>query len=181
VTLYLASIDKNFLVQAINNKSELFDEPYQKIFKKDITARDVCLAWIVGGMADIERQKHFEKIKRDSNSNLLGVSAAYWVVFTTFKLFHKLTDIRSPQITLERMKAVEFQNAVRKYVLHAVELFYEVGVDTHDPDTYGSFKSKLRSAKYLDKVDSKLSSRIARIPQKKLPDLPAVCKAIKKI
>ena len=51
--------------------------------------------------------------------------------------------------------------------------------DTYERDEYGSFKSTLRSAKFLQKVDSKLNSRIARLATKALPDLAAVCRSIK--
>jgi hypothetical protein len=52
-------------------------------------------------------------------------------------------------------------------------------VDTYDRDEYGSFKSTLRSAKFLQKIDSKMKMRIAKLAAKELPDLSAICKSIK--
>ncbi len=55
VTQFLASGENQFILQAIDNKSELFDQPYQKIYKKGIKATAVYLAWLVGSAADTER------------------------------------------------------------------------------------------------------------------------------
>ncbi len=179
VTQYLASAEANYLIQAIDNKSELFDEPYQKIFKKSISATAVYLAWLVGRFADEERQKHLEGLGDDENASLLGVTSTYWITYCTFKILVKLSDLASPQITLPRMRAVDFENALRKYVKKAVEMFYDAAVDSYDRDQYGSFKSTLRSSKFLAKIDSKINSRIVKITAKSLPDLAATAKSIK--
>ena len=44
VTQYLASAENAFLIQAIDNKGELFDQPYQKLFHRGIQSREVYLA-----------------------------------------------------------------------------------------------------------------------------------------
>lgn len=179
VTQYLASAEPVYLIQAIDNKSELFDEPYQKLFKKGIGATSVYLAWLVGRFADEERQKHLEWLGNDENAPLLGVTSTYWITYCTFKMFAKFSDLSSPQITLQRMRASEFENAVRKYVKKAVEMFYDAAVDGYDRDQYGSFKSTLRSSKFLAKIDSKINSRIVKLGAKSLPDLAAVAKSAK--
>ncbi len=179
VTQYLASAENVFLIQAIDNKSELFDQPYQKLFHRGIQARQVYLAWLVGSFADEERQTLLDGMKGDQNSGLLSVTSAYWIVYCTYKLLAKIGNYESPAVVLSKMKSQEFENAIRKYVKKAGELFFDAAVDTYERDEYGSFKSTLRSAKFLQKVDSKLNSRIARLATKALPDLAAVCRSIK--
>jgi hypothetical protein len=179
VTQYLASAENTFLLQAIDNKSELFDQPYQKLFHRGIRANQVYLAWLVGSFADEERQALLDGMKGDQNSGLLSVTSAYWIVYCTYKLLAKYANYDSPAITLAKMKSPEFENALKKYVKKAGELFFDVAVDTYDREEYGSFKSTLRSAKFLQKVDSKLNFRVTRLPIKALPDLSAVCKSTK--
>jgi hypothetical protein len=179
VTQYLASAEQAYLIQAIDNKSELFDEPYQKLFKKGISATSVYFAWLVGQFADEDRQKHLQGLGNDENAPLLGVTSTYWITYCTFKMLAKLSDLSSPQITLQRMRVAEFENALRKYVKKAVEMFYDAAVDSYDREQYGSFKSTLRSSKFLVKIDSKINSRIVKLTAKSLPDLAVTAKSIK--
>jgi hypothetical protein len=179
VTQYLASSESSYLIQAINNKSELLDEPYQKLFKKGIKAPAVLLAWMVGGIADFERGNLIDELGDDANAPLLEVTSSYWIIYCTYKIIHKFSDLESPNITLERMKTQEFDNALRKYVKKAVEMFYDAAVDTYDREEYGSFTSTLRSSKFLQKLDSKLNSRITKLKAKELPDLALVAKSAK--
>ncbi len=179
VTQYLASAEQQFLIQAIDNKSELFDEPYQKLYKKGIKASAVYLAWIVGRLADQERRNRADKLEGDPNASLLGVTSGYWIVYCAYKMLRKFSDLNSASITLEKMMAEEFENALAKYVQQAVSMFYEAAVDTYDRDVFGSVKSTLRSTKFLQKIDGKLNNRIINITQRKLPDLAATAKSIK--
>jgi hypothetical protein len=179
VTQYLASAGNTFLLQAIDNKSELFDQPYQKLFYRWIQATQVYLAWLVGSSADEERQILLDGMRGDQNVGLLSVTSTYWIVYRTYKLLAKYANFNSASINLQKMRSTEFKNAVKKYVKKAGELFFDAAVDTYDRDEYGSFKSTLRSAKFLQKVDSKLNIKVARLPSKTLPDLSAVCKSIK--
>lgn len=180
VTQFLASTQSEFLIQAIANKGELFDQPYQKLFYKGISAPSVYLSWIVGKLADEERQSLLKGIGSDANAGLLSVTSSYWIIYCTYKLFERFTNTKSPHITLEKMNTDEFRNAVRKYVSKAVDRFYDSAVDTYDRDEYGSFKSCLRSTKFLQKMEGKINARIARLQEKSLPDLVAVCKSLKK-
>ncbi|MHB8813434.1 MAG: hypothetical protein ACYDAE_09205, partial [Steroidobacteraceae bacterium] len=178
VTQYLASAEQAHLIQAIDNKSELFDEPYQKLFRKGIKASAVYLAWLIGSIADSERQNVVEGLGKDPNAGLLGVTSVYWIVYCTYKLLAKYSDLNSSHLTLGKMNTTEFKNALSKYVSKAVAMFYDAAVDTHDQE-YGSFKSTLRSSKFLQKIDSKFNSRILKLGSKALPDLAAVCKSLK--
>jgi len=179
VTQYLASAEQAYLIQAIDNKGELFDEPYQKLFKKGISATSVYLAWLAGQFADEERQKHLQGLGDDENAPLLGVTSTYWIIYCTFKILGKFSDLSSSQITLPRMRSAEFENALRKYVKRAVEMFYDAAVDSYDREQYGSFKSTLRSSKFLVRIDSKINSRIVKVNAKSLPDLAATAKTVK--
>ena len=179
VTQYLASSEQRYLIQAIDNKSELFDEPYQRLFHKGIKASAIYLAWLTGNLADAERQKIIDGLKDDPNANLLGVTSAYWIVYWTYKILAKFSDINTPQLNLKRMNTAESKNSLAKYVGRAVSMFYDAAVDTYDREEYGSFKSTLRSAKFLQKIDSKFNNRILKLKEKSLPDLVAVCKSAK--
>jgi hypothetical protein len=179
VTQFLASTQNDFLIQAIANKGELFDQPYQKLFYKGVSATEVYLSWLTGNFADAERQTVLKEIGDDENSGLLSVTSAYWIIYCTYKIFEKLTNWRSPQVTLSKMKTAEFQNAVKKYVKKAVDVYYDAALDTYDRDEYGSFKSALRSTKFLNKMDGKIKFRITKLSQKSVPDLVAVAKSVK--
>lgn len=177
---YLAASHQEFLIQAVSNKGELFDQPYQKIFHKSIQGPETYLAWLVGVMADSERQTLLESLTADSNSGLLTVASTYWITYCAYKLLKKKSKLDSPHITLPAMVSDDFKNALQKYVSKATALFYDAAVDAYDRETYGSFKSTLRSAKFLAKIDSKLNLRITQLPPKALPDLAAVGKSQKR-
>lgn len=180
VTQFLASAEQQYLVQAIDNKGQLFDQPYQKLFKKGIKSSAVYLAWLVGNLADQQRQERVEKLGTgDANVGLLSVTSGYWIVYCAYKIMNKFSDINSTQITLQKMNQPEFNGALKKYVSRAIDIFYDAAIDTYDRTEYGSFKSTLRSSKFLSKIDSKVNNRISRIEQKSLPDLVNVCKSIK--
>jgi hypothetical protein len=175
---YIASSHREFLIQAIDNKGELFDQPYQKIFPKDISDSRVYLAWIVGLAAESERKKLLDKIG-DTSSGLLTVTAGFWIVYTSFILMRKFSDVDSTNLTVEKMRDKNFQNAIGKYASKATEIFFDAAIDTYDRSEYGSVKSTLRSAKFLGKMDSKIAMRTAKLKPKELPNLVDVCKSIK--
>lgn len=179
VTQFLASSEQQHLIQAIDNKSELFDEPYQKLFKRGIRTPAVYLAWMTGTCAEQERQKLADGLGDDPNASLLGVTSVYWIVYCTYKILSKFSDLGSNNITLQKMTTVDFKNALSKYISCATSMFYDAAVDTYDREEYGSFKSTLRSSKFLQKIDSKINSRILRLKPKSLPDLAAVSKSVK--
>ena len=143
---------------------------------KPAAIRPHCL---VGNFADAGRQSVLKALGHDENSGLLSVTSAYWVIYCTYKIIEKLTTWKSPHITLKKMQSAEFQNAVRKYVNKAIDIYYDAAVDTYDRDEYGSFKSALRSTKFLQKMDGKIKMRVAKINAKSLPDLVAVAKSVK--
>jgi hypothetical protein len=87
VTQYIASSERPFLLQAIDAKTELFDEPYQKIYKRDIKPETVYLAWLAGRLAEDERVTLLNILRSgaDPNAGLLGVAATYWIIFCSYK------------------------------------------------------------------------------------------------
>ena len=177
VAQYLASSHQEYLVQAIANKGELFDQPYQQIFHKSIQATEVYLAWLIGIAADSERQSLHESLSDDANAGLLSVTSTYWISYCAHKLIARFSKLDSPHLTLQAMETTEFKSALKKYVTRAAALFYDAAVDAYDRDMYGSVKSTLRSAKFLSKIDSKLNLRAAQLPPKSLPDLAAVARS----
>jgi hypothetical protein len=139
----------------------------------------VYLAWLVGRGADRERQKHADELGDDPNASLLGVTSGYWIVYCVYKMLARFTDLHAASITLEKMKTADFQNALLKYLKQAISMFYDAAIDTYDREQFGSFKSALRSAKFLQKIDSKINSRIVKLKEKALPDLAATAKSAK--
>lgn len=80
------------------------------------------------------------------------------------------------------MNTDQFKNALKKYVEMAVDLFYESAIDTYDREEYGTFKSTLRSPKFLQKLESKVNNKITRLKGEKnkpLGDLADTAKSIK--
>lgn len=188
VTQFLAAREQTYLIQAINNKSELFDEPYQKLFKQGINAKIVYLAWLVGSLSDVARQERLKALKisnkDDTNIGLLGIAGAFWIVFCSYKLIESFSDIDSASITLQKMNTDTFKNAIKKYVELAIDLFYDTAIDTYDRDEFGTFKSTLRSPKFLQKFESKVNYKITRMKdgkRKPLGDLADTAKSIKLI
>lgn len=164
VAQFLASGYPEYLIPAIANKGELFDEPYQTIFFKGITAKDVYLAWLVGNISEAKRQELQNELKDDDNSGLLGVTSTYWISYTTRKLIEKKSDFSSSVISLECMSRPEFSSALKKYVEYSAEAFWDAAVDAYED--FGSFKSALRSSAFFKKVDSKLSLELTNFFQK---------------
>ncbi len=186
VTQFLAARDQTYLIQAINNKSELFDEPYQKLFKQGIDTKTVYLAWLVGSLSDVARQDRLKALKAssgdDANIGLLGIAGAFWIVFCAYKLIESFSDIDSASITLQKMNTDQFKNSINKYVELAIDLFYDTAIDTYDRDEFGTFKSTLRSPKFLQKFESKVNYKITRMKdakKKPLGDLADTAKSIK--
>jgi hypothetical protein len=94
-------------------------------------------------------------------------------------MLSKFSDLESLHITLAKVRHVDFTNALAKYVKHAVSMFYDAAVDTYDRDQFGSFKSTLRSTKFLQKIDSKVNSRMVKLQPKALPDLAQAARSVK--
>lgn len=177
VTQFLAASSHDFLLQAIDNKAELFDQPYQKIFFRGIKAPEIFLAWSVGLQADEERQALVDKLHQKQEAGLLSVASTHWIVFVTYKLFDKFTGSGVRNIGVDRLQSAEMQNALRKYVKQAADMFVDAAIDTYSRDEFGSNKSALRSAKFLEKIDQKVKLRAVRLADRLLPDLVAVAKS----
>ncbi len=177
VAQFLASGHSEYLIPAITNKGQLFDEPYQRIFFKGISAKEVYLAWLVGNLAESRRQELQSELLEDDNSGLLGVTSTYWISYAARKLLDKQGSFNAAIVNLDCMIKSEFSAALRRYINAAADAFWDAAVDAYDED-FGSFKSALRSTAFFKKVDSKLSLRINRIVTKReVPDLKNVCKA----
>lgn len=182
IAQYLASTDETHLIQAIVSKAELFDEPYQKIFHKNISPSQVYLAWIIGTDADQERQKLFLAVSgsQDTNSKLLSVTSSYWIILCAYKLISNSFEINTPSLTINIMKSAEFRSSLLKYIEKATDIYYNLAIDTYDPETFGSHKTALRSTSFLNKFKSKLTAKISKVDTKSLPNLKGTVETISK-
>lgn len=182
---YLASTKKDYLVQAVNAKTELFDQPYQDLFTHDTKANYVYLFWLVGSMADEVRQTMLHSQTNAKNPDktsiaLLGVSATYWIVFCASKILEKeISAIKS--CGLEKMVSPDFGGALKKYVDRAADFYFDVAIDTYEPNDFGTVRSALRSPKFLQKFDQKANNKLLRPTQKNQVQLPSFAQVIKSI
>lgn len=166
---YLASKHNKYLIQAINNKAELFDEPYSQLFFHQIRTNDVLLAWLLGNICEEKRIEQLQELGADkSSAGLLAVTSTFWIIFVANKIIEKYSDITSPHITVERINTSTFQNALSKIVDSAVEIYYLQALDTYgNGGQFGTFKSTLRSAKFLQLIEPKIDFKVAQLAKLK--------------
>uniref|UniRef100_UPI0035B2532C hypothetical protein n=1 Tax=Chitinimonas sp. TaxID=1934313 RepID=UPI0035B2532C len=184
LTQFLASGRSEYLIQAINAKTELFDQPYQNLFTHDIKAEVIYLYWRMGMIADRLRQDRLAQLKEEDtdkvSSALLGVSGTYWIVYCTNKLVSSENKTIAAQLRLDKQKGDDFEGALEKYVAHALDMYFDVAIDTYDDETYGSVRSALRSPRFLQKFDQKLNNKLAsKVKSIKLPSLSHAIKSAK--
>lgn len=181
LTQFIASSKTEYLIQAINSKTELFDQPYQNIFTHSIKASLVYLYWRAGLLCDGARIERLADLrsKGDKISNaLLGVSGTYWIVYCCDKLIFNHNKSLDSSLNLERQKSTEFEGALSKYVSAALDLYFDVAIDTYDEETFGSVRSALRSPKFLQSFDRKLTNKlVTKIKNLKLPLLSSALKS----
>ena len=100
LTQYLASKHNKYLIQAMNNKTELFDEPYSQLFFPQIKINDILLAWQLGNICEEKRIEQLSELGADTSSaGLLAVTSTFWIIFVANKIIEKYSDINSPHIT----------------------------------------------------------------------------------
>ncbi len=183
LTQFLASTKSEFLIQAINSKTELFDQPYQKLFNNQVHATDIHLAWRIGIISDEIRQERAKTLKDQDDkvsNSLLGVSGTYWTIYCANKLIETANNSLSSHLDLSKQISPEFNNALKKYISPALDIYFDTAIDTYDEEEFGSVRSALRSQKFLQKFDKKLNNKIAgKIKSLKLPALVNVLKTIK--
>jgi hypothetical protein len=181
---YLAAQNSQFVIQAIDNKTELFDQPYSKIFYPNISASIVLCAWYIGNICEEKRIVQLNELDKNSPSaGLLAVSATFWIILTVSKIISKYSDINSPHVTLEKINTPTFRNALAKIVDMAIEIYYLQAVDTYgNGDDFGTYKSTLRSTKFLQLIEPKIDfkiSQLGKLKTGKMSALEAVAKNIK--
>jgi hypothetical protein len=165
VAQYLAAQQSQFIIQAIDNKTELFDQPYSKIFYPNIAATLVLNAWQLGNICEEKRIEQLESLEKNSPlAGLLSVSATFWIILTASKIIAKYSDINSPHITLTKINTDAFRVALAKIVDMAVEIYYLQAVDTYaDGREFGTYKSTLRSTKFLLLIEAKIDFKIVQL------------------
>lgn len=185
VAQYLAC-GSDTVIEAVKEKSELFDRHYQDIFPHDIPAEDVYLAFTLGSLADEVRQTRLQALREQKDADktqsaLLGVAGTYWTVHCASKLVYELNP-RPIRATLSQMNTEQFKNALKKYVEQALDIYLELAIDSITSSTdYTSARQALRSTKFLAKIDQKLANRVARLKTSKpsLPSLASVASSAK--
>ncbi|MCP1617835.1 AIPR protein [Pseudomonas sp. SLBN-26] len=177
VAQFLAAQNPSLLIQAINNKGELFDQPYSEIFYPNIEAKSVLLAWRLGLVCDQARIKQLNDSDDEESTGLFAVAATFWIIFIAYSILSKHSDLSSTHITLEKLNTEAVTNHLSKIAELAVEIFYTQAVDTYgDGEEFGSYKSTLRSMKFLQKIERKSDFKVRNL--KKVPKLENVCKGI---
>lgn len=169
LTQYLAAKHNKFLIQAINNKAELFDEPYSQLFFPQIKTKDVLLAWQLGNICEEKRIEQLQELGTDTSSaGLLAVTSTFWIIFVANKIIEKYSDTASPHITVERINTKQFQSALSKIVDAAVEIYYLQALDTYgNGKEFGTFKSTLRSTKFLQLIEPKIDFKVTQLAKQK--------------
>lgn len=184
VTQFMASAHQEFLIQAINGKTELFDQPYQKIFGHGTNACQVYLSWRLGTFSDDARQTRAKELRREGDkvsNSLLGVSATYWINYCAHKLIASSDSTLNAKLKLEKQKSKEFEGALKKYANAALDIYFDIAIDTYDDTEYKSVRSALRSPRFLLKFEQKLNNKLAaKIKSLRLPALGGALSSVKK-
>lgn len=177
VAQFLAAQDGDLLIQAINNKGELFDQPYSQIFYHGIEPKTVLLAWELGLICDQSRMVQLNKMEDDESCGLLAVAATFWIVFIAYRIISKHSDLGSTHVTLDKINTDQVRAYLNKIASEAIDIFYNLAVDTYgDGDEFGSYKATLRSAKFLQKIIKKTDFKVGKLV--KVQKLENVCKGI---
>lgn len=176
LTQYLAASHVEYLIQSINNKAELFDQPYQKLYPHDARASDIFLAWKIGTISDEVRQDWVAQRKQSTgfdkqSSALLGVSGTHWIAYCCHKIIDALNKSDIGKIPIEKINTSEMNSVITKYAAEALDIYFDIAIDTYDEHEYGSIRSALRSPRFLEKFNLKLQNKLQRVAGKRLPKL----------
>ncbi len=178
---YIAA-SNGLVIEAVREKSELFDRHYQSIFPHDIHIESAYQAWLIGSLADQLRQGRLLALKSSGSASellpFLGVAGTYWITYCAEKLVRGFNKM-PVHLRLTAMVRPQFQNSLHKYVEEALDIFFDLASDTYDAGEYGSPRQAMRSVKFLSKIAQKLENRVAsmKAKKKKLPDLEATIKS----
>jgi hypothetical protein len=166
---YLAAQQSNFLIQAIDNKAELFDKPYSELFYPQISSASILLAWSLGNICEEKRIEQLEDLEENSPATgLLSVTSTFWIIFVAYKIIKKYSDLNSSHITVEKIHTPAFRVALAKQVDLAVEFYYLQAVDTYDNGAeFRTYKSALRSTKFLQLLEPKIDFKITQLGKSK--------------
>lgn len=167
---YLAAQRSEFLIQAIDNKAELFDQPYAQLFYPQISAADVLFTWQLGNVCEEKRVEQLQALgKEDQSTGLLAVTATFWIVFTAYKIISRMSDVHSSHITMDRIKTDAFRGALAKIADAAIEIYYLQAIDTYQGGRkeFGTFKSTLRSTRFLQQIEPKIDFKVSQLSMAK--------------
>lgn len=180
ITSYLAAKDEDTILDAVTNKSALFDKAYKTIFNNSLSPEIVLLTWLVGLLAEKKRIEKLEEIGDNIDlvsKVVLGVYGTSWGVYATFMLIKKMENDFT-KLTIQKMndKKNEIENALKKYIDVALEVYSEVAFGILDS---ANAKNAIRTKDFLDKLNRSLLSRFSTKTRQKEWKLPLLHNVIK--
>ena len=160
ITPYLAAKDEDTILDAVTNKSALFDKAYKTIFNNALAPEMVLLTWLVGLLAEKKRIEKLEEIGDDIDAVtkvVLGVYGTSWGIYAVFMLIKKMEN-NLTKFTMEKMndKKSEIETALKKYIDVAFEAYSEVALSILDSS---NAKNEIRTKNFLEKVNRNLLSK----------------------
>lgn len=180
---YIAA-SRNLVIEAVREKSELFDRHYQHVFPHDLRAEIAYQAWLIGSFADSLRQARVQALRESESAEeslpFLGVAGTYWIVFCAEKLVNGFNKMPL-RLELSAMAKEQYQNCLKKYVEEALDLYFDLASDTYDATEFGSPRQAMRSVKFFHKISQKLDNKVASMKAKKrkMPDLEGAIRSAK--
>lgn len=180
ITPYLAAKDEDTILDAVTNKSALFDKAYKTIFNNALAPEMVLLTWLVGLLAEKKRIEKLEEIGDDIDAVtkvVLGVYGTSWGIYAVFMLIKKMEN-NLTKFTMEKMndKKSEIETALKKYIDVAFEAYSEVALSILDSS---NAKNEIRTKNFLEKVNRNLLSKFSNKTKQKEWRLPLLHNVIK--
>lgn len=176
IAQYLASMSEETVLEAVTRKMELFDKFYKAVFPRALTAEKVFLAWLIS--QEIERER-ISLLAANSSADkvmqtILGIHGTPWGIYVTnYVIQESGTDLS--KLTLKKMSAPEFRNAISKYASKGMALYAELAVNiVSSEENSTNVRNQIRVKVFLDKLNRNLALRKNKFPSWKLPKLQNV-------
>ena len=143
ITPYLAAKDEDTILDAVTNKSALFDKAYKTIFNNALAPEMVLLTWLVGLLAEKKRIEKLEEIGDDIDAVtkvVLGVYGTSWGIYAVFMLIKKMEN-NLTKFTMEKMndKKSEIETALKKYICNPPTKKHQLKVEISRKLLQGEF------------------------------------------
>jgi hypothetical protein len=180
ITSYLAAKDEDTILDAVTNKSALFDKAYKTIFDNSLSPEIVLLAWLVGLLTEKKRVEKLKEIGNDIDSVgkvVLGVYGTSWGIYAVFMLIKKMENDFT-KLTMQKMNDKEngIENALEKYIDVALEAYSETAFSILDS---ANAKNAIRTKDFLDRLKRSLQLKFSNKAKQKEWKLPLLHNVIK--